>query len=263
MTDKTPCYRIVDWEKHFEISQSKRAGKITWVAVPNKHDGKTFRRIARHPKAPDLYAAWQLLVQVASKMPTRGVLRDEDGPTRSVDLADMTGFPQAIFDLAFEVLSTREFRWLEIIDHDENTTPLGADSEHGLPRYPTGQTERTGQDDTAIGFHGYPTPASQPAIYAAINTPEINEAWNQYVPVRATMKGKRFPIISAEIMLFELNKMGPDKALRAIRASIKSEWPDVYDPDAKKGGNGSRTTDEPSTAELLRQSEDNLRKATS
>lgn len=106
-------YRIKKWNEYFEKSQSRKCAKMTWVALPNKHDGKGYRRVARHERATDLFTAWVLIVQVASKMPTRGLLVDEDGPLTAEDLGDMTGFPAAIFHLAFTVLTQPSIGWLE------------------------------------------------------------------------------------------------------------------------------------------------------
>jgi hypothetical protein len=106
-------YRIKKWNENFEKSQGRRCAKMTWVAIPNKHDGKGFRRIARHASSTDLFAAWILIIEVASKMPTRGLLADEDGPLTAKDLADMTGFPESIFNLAFTVLTQHDIDWIE------------------------------------------------------------------------------------------------------------------------------------------------------
>lgn len=107
------AYRIKNWNDHFEKSQSRKCAKMAWVALPNKHDGKGYRRVARHERATELFTAWVLIVQVASKMPTRGLLVDEDGALTAADLADMTGFPESIFHLAFTVLTQPNIGWLE------------------------------------------------------------------------------------------------------------------------------------------------------
>lgn len=106
-------FRVKNWNENFEKAQGRRCAKMTWVAIPNKHDGKGYRRIARHDSATDLFTAWILIVEVASKMPTRGLLADEEGALTAEDLADMTGFPASIFHLAFTVLTQAEIGWLE------------------------------------------------------------------------------------------------------------------------------------------------------
>jgi hypothetical protein len=112
----TTTYKIKDWDSLFEIAQSRKCERLHWVAVPNKHDGKGYRRVARHEKCCELFAAWNLILQVASKMKTRGLLVDTDGPLTAEDLADKTGYPEAIFVLAFKVLSSPKISWLEKVN---------------------------------------------------------------------------------------------------------------------------------------------------
>lgn len=107
-----PTYSIRSWPDNFESADSRKVKHTRYVCVPNRHDGKTFRRIARHPQGVEIYCAWCLILQVASKMPVRGVLADDDGPLDAEDLSDKTGFSSAIFDMALKVLSTRRFGWL-------------------------------------------------------------------------------------------------------------------------------------------------------
>lgn len=109
-------YAIKDWDKHFENSESRKVKSLTWVPVKNKHDGKGYRRVAAHPKSIQVFCAWNLIIQVASKMPVRGVLRDEDGPLTTSDLAFKTGFPEHIFEAAFELLTDQKIGWLERLE---------------------------------------------------------------------------------------------------------------------------------------------------
>ena len=60
-----------------------------------------------------MYAAWLLIVQVASKCEPRGVLADEDGPLTALDLSDKTGFPEKFFEMAFKHLTAKDIGWLE------------------------------------------------------------------------------------------------------------------------------------------------------
>jgi len=107
------AYQIKDWDELFEIAQSRRYKRLTWVALPNKHDGAGYRRIARHQKCCEIFTAWILILQVASKQEKRGLLVNGDGTITAEDLADKTGYPEKIFVLAFEVLSDPKIGWLE------------------------------------------------------------------------------------------------------------------------------------------------------
>ena len=111
------AYRIKDWDEHFEKAQSRVCSNMAWVAVPNKHDGKGYRRLVRHPRRVELFTAWILIVQVASKQKKRGLLVDLDGPITAEDISDCTGYPTEIFELAFSVLIEPKIGWLEKVAH--------------------------------------------------------------------------------------------------------------------------------------------------
>src|SRR5688572_3102239 len=111
-----PTYRIKDWDKHFENHESRKVKRSYWVPIPNRHDGKSYRRIADHPENVAVFAGWILILEAASKMPVRGVLADEDGPLDAEDLSSMTGFPASIFEAAFRVLPQDRIGWLEAVE---------------------------------------------------------------------------------------------------------------------------------------------------
>jgi hypothetical protein len=108
-----PVYRVRNWDAFFEKSHKETEVAFRWVAIPTKHDGSGFRRVSRHPRACELFAAWVLIVQVAAKMPKRGLLEDDDGPLDAEDLSIRTGFPVEAFELAFNVLTDKKINWIE------------------------------------------------------------------------------------------------------------------------------------------------------
>lgn len=82
----------------------------------NKHDGAGYRRVAVLENNVDVFCGWCLIVQVASRMPVRGVLRDDDGSLDAADLAAKTGYPERVFTAAFEALTHPKIQWLEVAD---------------------------------------------------------------------------------------------------------------------------------------------------
>lgn len=136
-----PTYQIKDWDKHFENHESRKVKRSYWVPVPNRHDGKSYRRIAAHTEGVAVFAGWILILEAASKMPTRGVLADEDGPLDAEDLSAMTGFPASIFDAAFNLLTQERFGWLSIQQNKKRAAKSPAHSRN-LPQSPdeTGET---------------------------------------------------------------------------------------------------------------------------
>jgi hypothetical protein len=127
--------KVKNWSEIFEPSQLRRnRGPLSWVGVPTKHDGKGYRRLMKHANGAALYGAWMLLLQVAAKCQTRGVLADDDGPLTSEDLELKTGCPAVIFDEAISVLTDPKIGWLIVTDPcdkpDGAQSALGDDSEH-------------------------------------------------------------------------------------------------------------------------------------
>jgi hypothetical protein len=110
-------YRIKHWNKYFMNAEGLRKENMvmSWVRVPNKHDGKSYRRLLRNPEHVKIFCAWVLIVQVASKQTPKGTLADIDGALTPEDLSDSTGFPEEIFELAFEALSDPKIGWLEVV----------------------------------------------------------------------------------------------------------------------------------------------------
>lgn len=114
MLEPGQAYRIKDWDKHFENSESRKLRNVSRVFVPNKHDGKGYARIARSKKSCQVLAGWMLILQVASKCPQRGLLVDEDGALDAEDLADMTRLPEDVFSIALHELVDPKVGWIEV-----------------------------------------------------------------------------------------------------------------------------------------------------
>lgn len=108
-----PFYEIKDWDRIFENSESRKYKKLNWVPVPNKWDGLGFCKLRKHKNFVVAFCGWSLIIQIASKMPQRGVLVTADGWELSpVDMADLTGCPEDVFSKALEVLCSPEIGWI-------------------------------------------------------------------------------------------------------------------------------------------------------
>jgi hypothetical protein len=149
-------YRVRGWKEHFETYESGRLKKaLPWVAMPTKHDGKTFRRVMRLDPSGALYGTWALILQVAAKCPIRGTLADADGPLTAVDIADKTDLSEEAVAKALEVFSSNEIRWLETVSESESAgTPAEMRElpqncgDARLPDRTEPNRTRTGQDTT-------------------------------------------------------------------------------------------------------------------
>jgi hypothetical protein len=246
-------YQIKGWQEHFENHESRKVKGVRWVALPNKHDGKSFRRIAQLrdvlPELPGTpgclaaFSAWVLILQVASKMPTRGVLADEDGPLDASDLAAMTGFPEEIFSYAFKVLTDAKIGWLEEVSEVQKTEESPAISRN-LPELPVmpGKTAVEGNRMERNGREGNGRERARAQPSAPPPTREV-----EAVKVYRAETGMDPPIhdltrIEREVVDVELWR-------RTVRRLVSNKTPgknvgtmlDVYHEQAAK--TGDRTAD--------------------
>jgi len=105
---------IKDWKDNFENSETRKYKSLKWIPIPNKHDGKGFGRLRHQENRVELFCGWCLLIQIASKMPERGILKDEDGDLTTEDMEFMTGFPSSIFKKAIRFFSDKKIGWITI-----------------------------------------------------------------------------------------------------------------------------------------------------
>ena len=132
--------QIKDWEKVFENHECRKLKKLSWIAMPMSWDGLGFARLRKHKNAISIFAGWCLIVQIAAKMPQRGLLVNADGLALGAeDMADMTGFPVEIFAQALDALSGPQIGWIERIGNAETGRSLPAEpgeSPDNLPESP-------------------------------------------------------------------------------------------------------------------------------
>ena len=109
------AFRIKDWESRYEDSNTKKIKNLNFVLIPNKMDGLGFRLTSTQKDGADLFAAWILMMEVASHgIPShRGwLVRDGIALTPKL-LSVMTGFKERIFKRAMEFFTSAPARWLE------------------------------------------------------------------------------------------------------------------------------------------------------
>lgn len=170
-------YTVRGWDSKFENSQSRKCSRLTWVPVPNKHDGKSYRRLIEMPDGPALYGTWALILQVASKCPTRGVLVDDDGPLDADDLSAKTGCSAELFETAFEVLSSPRIGWLEAESIDSTGSGVGARYQSAPSTLPDHATVSSQKGKEPKGTEGRRESAD--AEVPAADRNEFLEAWNK------------------------------------------------------------------------------------
>ena len=136
---------IANWEDGFEIAQSRRrAGRLSWVAMPTRHDSRGYRRLIRSDGGVRAFACWVVMVQVAARSSIRGVLADDRGiPLSCLDLEAMTDIPASYFEQSIPLLC--DIGWLLCPESYASQTKVGEPTEHGMS---TVQTDSTKQNTT-------------------------------------------------------------------------------------------------------------------
>lgn len=106
------AYRIKGWDKHYENNRSRELKRPEWLPLPNTFEGRGFMELMDHPAGMSHYGAWCLLLAVASRMPTRGLLVSDSGhPLLVKDIARMTRGSAKVFDEALPRLIA--IGWME------------------------------------------------------------------------------------------------------------------------------------------------------
>lgn len=112
--ETVPLYQVKDWNLHYENARSRKIKSLAWVPVPNTHDGEKYGLLMSHPKAAEIFAAWNLILQIASRCPIRGLLARRDGtPLPLSSLSVKSRAPQIWFEIAMPILT--QLGWLEVV----------------------------------------------------------------------------------------------------------------------------------------------------
>lgn len=216
------CYRIRDWDSLFEVAQSKRAEKLSWVAIPNRHDGKGYRRLIRMPNGMAMYGAWNVIVQVASKCLVRGTLADHDGPYSAFEISDKTGVDAGLIEDALKACCTREIGWIEAVEW-ESAAPsvLRAYSDRSAPT----EHNKTRQNKTEQNKEDFP------ALPEALAIGDVPRLWVDFIGHRHQLR-KPVSALAAGRLISKLERMGPESAAIALENSIANGWQGVFEPQA-------------------------------
>lgn len=228
-------YRVKDWDKIYETAETRKLLTLRWLPVPNKHDGLGYRRIVAQKDAAELFTAWILILQVASKgrgPDERGNLLRGQEALGDEDLAMMTGFPKAIFTRALDFFSNPKQGWL-LVHEDE--LPLSAGAPAGSPASPASSPAVwNGMEEN--GREGKDSGAGAPAL--PFESPEFRETWQAFVKHRSEIRKPLRPTSTA-LQLEALKAMGEERAIAAIRHTIAKGWQGIREPD---GAPGEKTT---------------------
>ena len=127
-----PKITINEWDELFENHESRKLKFLTWIRMPNTHDSVAYCRLMTRKDGPEIFAAWILLVQLASKCSVRSELISSDGRPYSIqDIAVKTRAPQRIFEKAIPYLS--EVGWITLDPPISGESPEASGDSGNLP----------------------------------------------------------------------------------------------------------------------------------
>lgn len=114
-------YSINKWAELYENNRSRTVVKLSWVAIPNRHDGETFTNIMGHKDGAIIFAAFILMAEIASKCSPRGsLIKDNGTPHTASSLSAKCRAPASWFEIAFSYLE-KNSDWLDIKEFADTT----------------------------------------------------------------------------------------------------------------------------------------------
>ena len=135
MSDETLVYRIRDWDQQFETRGSRRHQRpLAKISLSTSLEGLVLRRLLSDPQGAAAYGVWVLLLQIAAKLPHRGVLADSTGVYTPPDLALLTGVPESQVQAALELLCSPRIGLLEQLPLDLAIQPIPDTTPSAVPR---------------------------------------------------------------------------------------------------------------------------------
>jgi len=216
-----PIYKIIDWNIHFENNRSRSVENLRWVCVPNRHDGEGYSLIMEQDDAAELFAAWVLILQVASKCQVRGSLVRNDGtPLTAESLSIKTRADKAWFEKALNFF-THKVKWL---DCQPTVRQVSADCQAG----DTQVTKKEGKQKKGIeGKASKARPQSREAFDAYFREvglyPRDAEAtWNKWEGNGWSNGGKKIVCWKSTVLAWKASAYMPSQK---SPSDYEPEWP--------------------------------------
>lgn len=239
-------YKIANWNTVYESHETRKLECLRYVYLPNKHDGLGFRRVSAQRNACELFAAWILLVEIASKgrKGQRGILSRDGVPLDPTECALMTGFPADAFKRAFSFFVQPQMGWLEAEEIETPNEMLPGfignlpESPADLPLSP-GNLPPSPADlpQTSPGIEGIERKkegkrgAASP-ILLPFESEEFRSAWTDWkrhrTEIRAPLKET-----SEKQTLSALERIGEKRAIAMIRFTIFKGWRGLREPSGE------------------------------
>lgn len=152
-------YHVTGWNKHYENNRSRKVINLAWVPVPNHHDGERYTAIWHEKNGAELFAAWILILQVASKCHPRGSLVRSNGqPHTALSLAVKTRARSDIFESALNYYSNNGWLTTELNEQQEIEYQRQETATVVPPSCQSGDEEGKGREQKEVKEEGAASP---------------------------------------------------------------------------------------------------------
>lgn len=144
------AYRIIKWDENHSNHEQKRSGG-KWIRCGTSFDSLGLRKLLSETRGLEYFGAYILLSELAAKMPTPGVLANEQGPLDADSIALVTGATTKRLDAALTRLQKPDLGWIDKIDYvglsgtdppnqrsDSDSSHVRAQAAANLPTNPPG-----------------------------------------------------------------------------------------------------------------------------
>jgi len=221
-------YKIKNWDAVFENNRSRTVERLSWVAIPNRHDGENYSALITSKDGSELFAAWCLIVQVASKCQPRGTLLKGDGrPHDASSLSLKTRAPEKWFDKCLSYLESNT-DWLDIQD-------IAGDCQVGDSQMP--EDWQAGDEEGRDGKEGKNGTETHPRTVvfpSELDSDSFKETWMEWQAYRKQRGNspKNWEIMFQRQLEF-LKQFGPAQAITSLKSSMMNNYIGLFDP---KGG---------------------------
>jgi hypothetical protein len=219
-------FRIKDWETLFEISSSRKLKKLGWVAMPNGHDSMAYCRMMARKDGPEIFAAWILIVQLASRCANRGILASSDGrPYCPEEMAAKTRGPERIFSLALPYLC--QVGWM----YSEPSLAESADVVVESTNVSAGRGGIRRIHNTTLQNRTEQTPNPLEGVFPEnLISDKFKKAWSEWVAHRVEIKKPLKPTQITK-QLKRLSELGEAGAIEALEHTMENGWTGIRQPN--------------------------------
>lgn len=245
-------YRIRDWGELYETASTRKRKQLGWVLVPNRHDSLGYNQIINRTDGLEIFAAWVLILQVASRCPTRGLLVSDTGkPYTAADISAKTRAPIDKIESAFGALV--EIGWLESANKVAGRANKVADYPDKVAALvPKCQDEERKKDKKERKITP-PTPqggVGEEFESSLFSDPQFVRMWAAWLDHH---KEKGRPLTAGRQVqhINDLESSAPAEAIKRLQLSIARDWQAPAAPEEKK-----RTPGDNAGARLLAQAEE-------